>query len=76
MLDLVDKGSSWGEVVELAHQIEAAGASIINTGMWCAMGVVYYLYICIVIVYSMTLHEYIGIVYYSITSHRYIYSTY
>ncbi|MEC8391430.1 MAG: NADPH-dependent 2,4-dienoyl-CoA reductase, partial [Actinomycetota bacterium] len=33
MLDLVDDGSSWEEVVELAQRIEAAGASIINTGI-------------------------------------------
>jgi 2,4-dienoyl-CoA reductase (NADPH2) len=33
MLDLVENGSSWEEVVELGKQIEAAGASIINTGI-------------------------------------------
>ncbi|MEL6182508.1 MAG: FAD-dependent oxidoreductase, partial [Myxococcota bacterium] len=33
MLDLVDQGSTWDEVVELAVKIEAAGASIINTGI-------------------------------------------
>ena len=33
MLDLVDDGSSWAEVVELAQRIEAAGASILNTGI-------------------------------------------
>ena len=33
MLDLVDNGSSWVEVVELAKRIEAAGATIINTGI-------------------------------------------
>jgi len=33
MLDLVQDGSSWQEVVELAKRIEAAGASIINTGI-------------------------------------------
>jgi 2,4-dienoyl-CoA reductase (NADPH2) len=33
MLDLVDDGSSWQEVVELAQRIEAAGATIINTGI-------------------------------------------
>lgn len=33
MLDLVDDGSSWPEVVELAKRIEHAGASIINTGI-------------------------------------------
>ena len=33
MLDLVDKGSSWEEVVQLAKAIEKAGATIINTGI-------------------------------------------
>lgn len=33
MLDLVEKGSSWEEVVQLAKAIEKAGASIINTGI-------------------------------------------
>jgi 2,4-dienoyl-CoA reductase (NADPH2) len=33
MLDLVEGGSSWEEIVELAKAIEAAGASIINTGI-------------------------------------------
>jgi 2,4-dienoyl-CoA reductase (NADPH2) len=33
MLDLVENGSSWEEVVELAKAIEAAGATIINTGI-------------------------------------------
>jgi 2,4-dienoyl-CoA reductase (NADPH2) len=33
MLDLVEEGSSWEEVVELAKAIEAAGATIINTGI-------------------------------------------
>ncbi|MBV1911209.1 MAG: NADPH-dependent 2,4-dienoyl-CoA reductase [Kangiellaceae bacterium] len=33
MLDLVEQGSSWDEVVELGIAIEAAGASIINTGI-------------------------------------------
>lgn len=33
MLDLVEGGSTWSEVVELAKGIEAAGASIINTGI-------------------------------------------
>ena len=33
MLDLVDNGSSWDEVVELGKAIETAGASIINTGI-------------------------------------------
>ena len=33
MLDLVDGGSTWAEVVALAKSIEAAGATIINTGI-------------------------------------------
>lgn len=33
MLDLVEGGSSWAEVVQLAKQIEEAGATIINTGI-------------------------------------------
>ncbi|MEC9103291.1 MAG: hypothetical protein VX878_05715, partial [Pseudomonadota bacterium] len=33
MLDLVKDGSTWEEIVELARRIEAAGASIINTGI-------------------------------------------
>lgn len=33
MLDLVDKGSSWDEVIQLAKRVEEAGASIINTGI-------------------------------------------
>ena len=33
MLDLVPDGSSWEETVELARAIEAAGATIINTGI-------------------------------------------
>lgn len=33
MLDLIEKGSSWEEIVLLAKAIEAAGASIINTGI-------------------------------------------
>jgi len=33
MLDLVDKGSSWDEVVELAKWLEKAGVTIINTGI-------------------------------------------
>lgn len=33
MLDLVDDGSTWEEVVHLAKAIEAAGATIINTGI-------------------------------------------
>lgn len=33
MLDLIEKGSSWEEVVYLAKEIEKAGATIINTGI-------------------------------------------
>ena len=33
MLDLVDGGSSWPEIVDLAQRIESAGATIINTGI-------------------------------------------
>ncbi|MGB4858163.1 MAG: NADPH-dependent 2,4-dienoyl-CoA reductase, partial [Dokdonella sp.] len=33
MLDLVEGGQSWEEIVELAKAIEKAGASIINTGI-------------------------------------------
>ena len=33
MLDLVEGGSSWPEVVDLAQQVEAAGATLINTGI-------------------------------------------
>lgn len=33
MLDLVDNGSSWNEVVSLAKSLEQAGVSIINTGI-------------------------------------------
>ena len=33
MLDLVDEGSSWEEVVQLAKEVEKAGANIINTGI-------------------------------------------
>ncbi len=33
MLDLVKDGSSWQEVVQLAKAIEAAGATLINTGI-------------------------------------------
>jgi 2,4-dienoyl-CoA reductase (NADPH2) len=33
MLDLVEDGSTWDEVVQLAQAIEAAGATIINTGI-------------------------------------------
>ena len=33
MLDLVENGSSWDEIVLLAKEIEKAGATIINTGI-------------------------------------------
>jgi 2,4-dienoyl-CoA reductase (NADPH2) len=33
MIDLVEDGSTWDEVVQLAQAIEAAGATIINTGI-------------------------------------------
>ncbi len=33
MLDLVDGGSTWEEVVHLAKEVEKAGATIINTGI-------------------------------------------
>ncbi|WP_367279969.1 FAD-dependent oxidoreductase [Polaribacter sp.] len=33
MLDLVENGSSWEEVVQLGKEIEKAGATIINTGI-------------------------------------------
>jgi len=33
MLDLVEGGSSWEEIVHLAKEIEKAGATIINTGI-------------------------------------------
>ncbi len=33
MLDLVEGGSSWDEVVELGQAVEAAGATIINSGI-------------------------------------------
>ncbi|WP_439130357.1 FAD-dependent oxidoreductase [Polaribacter sp.] len=33
MLDLVEKGSSWDEIVQLGKAIEKAGATIINTGI-------------------------------------------
>jgi 2,4-dienoyl-CoA reductase (NADPH2) len=33
LIDLVPNGSSWSEVVQLAKAIEAAGATIINTGI-------------------------------------------
>ena len=39
MLDLVHDGSTWDEVVALAKRIEAAGATIINTGIgWHEVG--------------------------------------
>ena len=33
MLDLVDEGSSWEEIIQLAKEVENAGATIINTGI-------------------------------------------
>jgi len=33
MIDLVPNGSTWAEVVQLAQAVEAAGATIINTGI-------------------------------------------
>lgn len=33
MLDLVEDGSEWSEIVQLAKAVEAAGANIINTGI-------------------------------------------
>ena len=33
MLDLVQDGSSWEEIVQLAGQVETAGATMINTGI-------------------------------------------
>ena len=33
MLDLIEDGSSWEEVVQLAQAIEVAGATLINTGI-------------------------------------------
>ncbi len=33
MIDLVENGSSWEEVVKLAKEVEKAGATIINTGI-------------------------------------------
>ncbi|KAI9914608.1 hypothetical protein PsorP6_007865 [Peronosclerospora sorghi] len=33
MLDLIEKGSTWDEIVMLAKHIEAAGATILNTGI-------------------------------------------
>ncbi|MBS4432840.1 NADPH-dependent 2,4-dienoyl-CoA reductase [Pectobacterium punjabense] len=33
MLDLIEEGSSWQEIVQLAQAIEQAGATLINTGI-------------------------------------------
>jgi 2,4-dienoyl-CoA reductase (NADPH2) len=33
LLDLVDKGQGWDEVIALAKDVEAAGATLINTGI-------------------------------------------
>ena len=33
MLDLIEQGSTWDEVVTLAKAVEAVGATIINTGI-------------------------------------------
>jgi 2,4-dienoyl-CoA reductase (NADPH2) len=33
MLDLVEQGQTWDEVIALAQEIEAAGATLINTGI-------------------------------------------
>ncbi len=33
MLDLVEGGSNWEEIIDLAKQVETAGATIINTGI-------------------------------------------
>ncbi|GAA3585510.1 NADPH-dependent 2,4-dienoyl-CoA reductase [Amycolatopsis ultiminotia] len=33
LLDLVEGGQSWDDVLALAHEVEAAGATIINTGI-------------------------------------------
>src|SRR5690554_7539439 len=33
MIDLVEEGSTWEEVVQLGRAIESAGASLINTGI-------------------------------------------
>jgi len=33
LLDLVEGGQTWDEVVELAHLVEEAGATVINTGI-------------------------------------------
>jgi 2,4-dienoyl-CoA reductase (NADPH2) len=41
MLDLVQDGSSWEEIADLAQRIEAAGATIINTGESVSEGAVH-----------------------------------
>ena len=33
MLDLIEQGSTWSEIVMLAKELQAAGATIINTGI-------------------------------------------
>jgi 2,4-dienoyl-CoA reductase (NADPH2) len=33
MLDLMPEGSDWLEVVQLARAVEAAGATLLNTGI-------------------------------------------
>jgi 2,4-dienoyl-CoA reductase (NADPH2) len=33
LLDLVEGGQTWDEVVELAHRVEDAGATVLNTGI-------------------------------------------
>lgn len=33
MLDLVEDGSSWDEIEQLARAVEQAGATLINTGI-------------------------------------------
>ncbi len=33
LIDLIPNGSSWAEVVQLAHAIEGAGADVLNTGI-------------------------------------------
>ena len=33
MLDLVDNGSTWDEIIQLAKEVEKAGANLINTGI-------------------------------------------
>ncbi|WP_295657263.1 FAD-dependent oxidoreductase, partial [uncultured Nocardioides sp.] len=33
LLDLVEGGQSWAEVVDLAHRLEEAGVSVLNTGI-------------------------------------------